>query len=253
MVYMKENEENKNKAKKKQQNKKALATAIFFLVASVAFTLIIRKVDVNTIGPEKSSVGLSSINMSVSNLFGGFNNFWYELTEKTALLLALPVFGFALLGLIELIKRKSFKKIDKELFVLTGFYIVVALTYIFFEKIFIVNYRPVLIDGELEASYPSSHTLFAFCICCSAIYIINRLLRPNHKTYAMILNALLAVILMVNVFGRLLSGAHWFTDIFGGVLISAALVAFFKYSLDFCESKEKKQTKELPKKKAEVA
>jgi undecaprenyl-diphosphatase len=240
--------ESDKRTKKTNRKSKALMTALFFLFLTIVFTVIVKHVNVGQIGPEGSSVGLSSINGSVHELFGGFNKFWYDLTEKTGLLLALPVVAFALAGLTELIKRKSLKKVDCELKVLAMFYAVVAMVYVFFEKVFVINYRPVLIDGELEASYPSSHTLFAFCFCCSAIYVINRLVRAKNKFYATMFNVLLTMILFLNVIGRLLSGAHWFTDIFGGILISAMLVSFFKYSLDFCDNKDKKSIKEEHKK-----
>ena len=235
------------KEKKKQDNtkrkkKQLLIAGCMFLVMAIAFTAVVKFVDVRSIGPNGSNVGLSAINRSVNNMFGGFNDFWYRLTEKTGLLLVLPVAAMALIGLVELIKRKSFKKVDREFKVLAGFYAIVALIYIFFEKVFVVNYRPVMIEGELEASYPSSHTMFAFCFCCSAIYVTNRVLRNRNKKLAIAFNALLALILVVNVVGRLLSGAHWFTDIFGGVLISAALVAFFNLVL-ILGDKESAKTK----------
>ena len=39
---------------------------------------------------------------------------------------------------------------------------------------------------------------------------------------------LCAVLMVVTVAGRVVSGVHWMTDIAGGVLLSASLMAFYR-------------------------
>ena len=39
---------------------------------------------------------------------------------------------------------------------------------------------------------------------------------------------LCAVLMVVTVAGRVVSGIHWITDIVGGILISASLMAFYR-------------------------
>ena len=135
---------------------------------------------------------------------------------------------YSLIGFIQLIKRKSLFKVDKEIIILGLFYIVVISLYIFFEKV-ILNYRPILMYGFLEASYPSSHTLMTICLCGSSI-IVNRKLFNNKITKFM--NMLSLVIVMITVIGRLLSGVHWFTDIIGGIFIGGALLMTLYSVLD---------------------
>jgi len=135
---------------------------------------------------------------------------------------------YSLIGLVQLIKRKSFFKVDKEIIILGLFYVVVISIYILFEKV-IVNYRPILMNGFLEASYPSSHTLMTICLCGSSI-VVNKKLFNNKITKLM--NMLSLVIVMITVIGRLLSGVHWFTDILGGILISISLLITFHSIID---------------------
>ena len=82
-------------------------------------------------------------------------------------------------------------------------------------------------NGFLEASYPSSHTLMTICICGSSI-LINKKLFNNKITK--VINYLSIIIITITVVGRLISDVHWFTDIIGGILISSGLLMTF-YSL----------------------
>jgi len=107
------------------------------------------------------------------------------------------------------------------------FYVVVIALYVLFEKV-IINYRPILMDNVLEASYPSSHTLMTLCICISSVFV-NRQLFDNKVTKSLNIISIIMAILMV--IGRLISGVHWFTDIIGGIIISSALLMLFYSSL----------------------
>ena len=71
-------------------------------------------------------------------------------------------------------------------------------------------------NGFLEASYPSSHTLMTICLCGSSI-IINKKMFNNKITKLM--NMLSLTIVLITVIGRLISGVHWFTDIIVGIFI----------------------------------
>ena len=97
-------------------------------------------------------------------------------------------------------------------------------TYIFFEKV-IINYRPVLEDGVLEASFPSSHTLLAVCICASSLLISKYYIKD--KKVLKMFNIFTYALMIILVVGRLISGVHWFTDIMGGIIISTLLVSLY--------------------------
>lgn len=214
--------------------KKNIIMCIVLVIIAFIYTLLVKYVDVKAIGPNGSGVGFAGINKTVSNLIGVHMTL-YKVTEYLGYLALLLAFNYALIGILQLFKRKSLFKIDKEIIALGVFYIIVICLYVLFEKI-VINYRPVLIDGVLEASYPSSHTLLALCICGSSL-IINKYLFKDKKS-AKYGNAI-SVILMVSIFlGRLISGVHWFSDIIGGVLISIALLKIFKAILEYMNEKK---------------
>ena len=215
--------------------KKNIIISICLIMLSVIYTILVKYVDVAPIGPKASSVGFFTLNKFVFN-FLGRSNIWYNITEVLGMISILIALFYALIGLYKLIKNKSILKIDKEIIILGIFYFVVLLVYLFFEKV-IINYRPVLVKGILEASYPSSHTMLSICICLSAMIINNKLYK--NMRISKIINTLSIIIMITTTIGRLLSGMHWVSDILGGIIISICLSYIFKtviYSLNEEES-----------------
>lgn len=206
------------------KKKKNVVINVVLIFISIAYTVLVKFFDVKNIGPNNTEVGFSTINNYVYNYIK-LNMVWYKISEYIGYLAILIVFIYAFIGLLQLIKRKSLKGIDKEIIALGVFYVLVMCIYIFFEK-FVVNYRPYIIDGGLEASYPSSHTLLALCICGSGIIINNKLY--NNKKHIKIINMILLIIMILILVGRIISGVHWISDIIGGILISSTLLSCYK-------------------------
>ena len=206
----------------KQRN--FLISGILLLIA-ITFTILVKVVDVKQIGVNNSSIGFATLNQFIFETTG-VNIIWYHITDWLGLIPVFMAIVYAFIGLIQLIKRRSIFKVDKEIILLGLYYIIVIALYVFFEKV-IINYRPILMNGFLEASYPSSHTLMTICICGSSI-LINKKLFNNKITK--VINYLSIIIITITVVGRLISGVHWFTDIIGGILISSGLLMTF-YSL----------------------
>lgn len=192
------------------------------IILAVIYTILVKIIDVAPIGPNNSEVGFSKINGFFHNLLGS-NMTIYKITEILGIIPLLMAGIYAIIGLVELIKRKSLTKVDYEIYALAGLYVVVLGLYVFFEKC-IINYRPILIDGVLEASYPSSHTLMALCICGSSI-IVNK--RIFHKKIFNLENKLSIFLMITIILGRFISGVHWFSDIIGAIFISLALLSSF--------------------------
>lgn len=209
-----------------------LISAILIL-AAIGFTILVKVVDVKQVGVNGTYIGFATINQFVFE-FIGVNMIWYHITDWLGIVPILMAMAYALIGLIQLIKRKSLFKVDKEIILLGLFYIVVIVLYVFFEKV-IVNYRPILMDGFLEASYPSSHTLMTICLCGSSI-IINRKIFNNKLTK--IMNIMSFFIIVITILGRLISGVHWFTDIIGGIFISLALLMNLYLLIDAIKKEE---------------
>lgn len=208
----------------KKENRRSLGVAVCSIVAFVLWTLLVCFADVQPIGPEGSSVGLASVNEAVHQLTG-VNMLLYTITDWLGLVSVGVAVGFGLLGLTQWIRRKSLRYVDSSILILGGFYIAVIAVFVFFE-IFVVNYRPVLIDGKLEASYPSSHTMLALCVMITAkMQFASRI---RNKKSRQILSAAAMGYAVFMVAGRFLSGVHWFTDIIGGILLSTGLILIYK-------------------------
>ena len=207
----------------KKKNQKNFCIATCLLAAFLLWTAAIQVVDVQAIGPQESSVGFATINRFVHNLTGVHMSL-YTITDWLGLVPLMFVMGFGILGLIQWIKRKHLLKVDYSILVLGGFYIVVMAAFILFE-VLVINYRPVLIDGILEASYPSSTTMLVMCVMPTAIVQFHARIK-NNVLKRCVTYAITAFIAFM-VIGRLISGVHWLTDIIGGALFSTGLVLLY--------------------------
>ena len=208
----------------KKENQRNFCTATCMLLAFFLWTVAIHFVDVEAIGPQESSVGFATINQFFHN-HTGVHMSLYTITDWLALVPLTFVIGFALLGLIQWMKRKHLLKVDYNILILGGFYIVVMAVYVLFEM-HVVNYRPVLINGYLEGSYPSSTTMLVMCVMPTAIMQFNARIK-NNVLNRFVASAIIAFIVFI-VIGRLVSGVHWFTDIVGGALLSTGLVLMYR-------------------------
>ena len=205
--------------------RKTLGSAAGLLASFVLWTLLICFVDVRPIGPNNSSVGLAAINHFVHDLTG-VRFALYHVTDWLGLVPIGVCMGFGILGLVQWIKRGHICKVDWSILVLGGFYIVTIAVYLLFERV-VINYRPVLIDGVLEGSYPSSTTLLTMCVMpTAAIQLRTRIQRRGFRRGVVFA---IAVFTGFMVIGRMLSGVHWITDIVGGAFLSAGLVMTYRF------------------------
>ncbi len=201
-------------------NKRYFAIAAVFFLLFLTWTACVLLLDVQAVGPNDSQVGFASINTAFHKLTGT-NMTVYNLTDWLGLVPILCVLGFAGLGFLQLVKRRSLWKVDKDILILGGYFILVMAAYMFFE-LCVVNYRPILIEGLLEASYPSSTTLLALSVMpVVGLQLSRRLGSSKGKIPVLIIIGLFTAFMVV---GRLLCGVHWLSDIVGGVLLSASLV-----------------------------
>lgn len=214
---------------------KKLAISVLCLALFAALIAVLGTVDVAAIGPEGTKVGLSHLNQAAHDATG--ENFaLYDITQYLGYATLLLAAGFAALGLMQLIQRKSLQKVDKALLLLAGLYAVVAVLYALFEKV-IINYRPVIMPDETapEASFPSTHTMLFFTILGSAAMVIGRYVKQPKA--ALLIRVACVVVIILGVAFRFGSGVHWLTDICGGILISSALLLAFSALLEKCGDK----------------
>lgn len=212
----------------KKMNINLIASAALWLVFA-GFTVLVMHYDVKPIGPNQSCVGFADFNQLVFEKMG-INFFWYELTGWLGLVVLLTAGCFGILGFMQWIQRKSILKVDRAILAMGIYNVIVVAMYIIFEKS-VVNYRPILLDGKLEASFPSSHVIAAVSILGAAIVYFQKRAKNNFVLWGFTFFAGSVIALMV--VGRLISGVHWFTDIVGGVLLGAALVTLYRFLMQW--------------------
>lgn len=221
---------------KMNKKKKLFSISCILLLLAIIYTLLVKYVDVSNIAPDGSNVGFSTINSSFKNLIG-LNMNWYKFTKYLGLVPIAMCGCYALLGLYQLIKNKGFKGVDKRIYALGVFYVIFAILYVFFEKV-ALNYRPFIIEGELEASFPSTHTLLAICICGSSLMASKYFIK--NETILKVTNVITWLVMLAIVIGRTLSGVHWLTDIIGGIIISLFMLMALYTAFNIINSMEKK-------------
>ena len=215
-----------------RKTKKIVSVGILLLTAFAVWTFLIQTVDVQQIGPRQSAVGFATVNGWFHRLT---NVHWmlYTLTDWLGLVPIVVCLLFACVGLAQLVQRRSLLKVDLDLPLLGVYYVLVIFAYLLFEMI-PLNYRPVLIEGILEASYPSSTTLLVLSVMPTLHFQAERRFKNSALRHGIkVLTVLFSVFMVV---GRLLSGVHWLTDIVGAILLSGGLFLLYKASvLRFCK------------------
>lgn len=208
----------------KKSEKKSLLIGSIFLAMFAVWTTLILTVDVQPLGQNGTSIGFATFNCWFHH-FTGVNMAIYTITDWMGLVPAVICLIFAGIGLVQLIKRRSLFRVDADIMILGVYFIIVFLAYAIFE-IIPINYRPILIEGRMEASYPSSTTLLVLSVMPALIEQIQRRLSGMGVKRIITIAAIAFLVFMVT--GRLISGVHWFTDIVGGELLSAGLFKLYK-------------------------
>lgn len=208
----------------KKNGKKQLITGVSFMLVFVIWTWLIQKVDVLPVGQKGTDVGFAAFNCWFHKLTGVHMGL-YTITDWLGLVPVFVCIVFGGIGLWQLIKRKNLFKVDTDLIYLGIYYVIVIFGYLFFEMC-PINYRPILIEGILEASYPSSTTLLVLSVMPTLVLQANR--RIENRYLKRIIYAFTIVFSVFTVIGRLVSGVHWFTDIMGAVFLSTGLLYLYK-------------------------
>ena len=208
----------------KKQGYIYLIVACVLLAAFVALTICLLFVDVRAAGESGAEVGFATINQKVWQAIGQ-SAAALTVSEVCGLCMIAAVGAFGVTGLVQVIRRKGFLRADKELYVMAGGLVLLAAAYVFFE-IFVVNCRPVLDEGELAASYPSSHAMLATAVAGMGMAYLHS--RQRKGVLINVLIGLLNGVSVATVACRLLGGVHWLSDIVGGVLLGMVIVYAYR-------------------------
>ena len=206
--------------------KRSLIQFVAVTLIAVVFTVLVKIVDVGFVSSTGSLVGFSSVNIPFSQKFG-FNPIFYKVSQVLGYLVFLVIAVFAFIGLYQLVKQKSLMKVDKDLYALAITYVFTFALYIFFDKVLVINLRPIIMAGEsiAEPSFPSSHTLLAVSVLGTAISECGKIRR---KSFRVSLVIVLAILMGATVLSRLFSGVHWVTDIVAGILWGEVMMTLYQ-------------------------
>ena len=218
----------------KTNGKKGIMIGVALVLAFILWTVLIQTVDVQAVRVKGTKVGFAGINTWFHQLTGVHMGI-YTATDWLGLVPIAVCIGFGLLGFIQLIRRQSLLKVDPDIILLGVYYILVIIGYLVFEMI-PINYRPILIEGAMEASYPSSTTLLVLSVMPTLIFQINR--RVGHTGVRTAVTVFAVLFSAFMVIGRLVSGVHWLTDIIGAVLLSAGLYIVYRSAVMVADQKK---------------
>ena len=225
-----------------KKNWKLMIGALFFVLFLLLIVLL-KTVDVELDGATGKPIGLSGLNFAARDAIGEHYAL-YDLTEYLGYFAILVAAGFAIWAFVRFcFARFDLRKMGFDFLVLAALYLAVLLFYVFFELV-VINYRPVLLDGAAEASFPSSHTMLSITVFVSAATVLYRRFTPRVSQIVFSLPFWVVAVFVAVL--RLFSGVHWLTDIVGGVLLSLSLVFLFSFFSDFVpvEHDEKKEAEE---------
>ncbi|MEE1137239.1 MAG: phosphatase PAP2 family protein [Acutalibacteraceae bacterium] len=207
----------------KTKGKKFLALGIILIFIFAVWTVLITTVDVQPVGINDTDIGFATLNCWFHRLTG-INMMLYDITDWLGLVPLFVCFFFGFIGLCQMIKRKSLFKVDCDILILGLYYVTVILCYFVFEAL-PINYRPVLINNNMEGSYPSSTMLLVLSVMPTLGFQLKRRIK-NNKIKA--INVMIILFSVFMVTGRLISGVHWLTDIIGSCIFSAGLYMIYR-------------------------
>ena len=211
----------------KNKGKKILITGLVLTALFALWTLLIQTIDVQPAGQNGTDIGFAAVNLWFHGLTGVHMTI-YTVTDWLGLVPIFICMIFGGVGFIQLVRRRSFFKVDADILLLGAYYILVIFCYLIFEMI-PVNYRPIPIDGFMEASYPSSTTLLVLSVMPTLSFQAHR--RINNRTLIIIIDIFAGIFSMFMVLGRTIAGVHWLTDIVGSVLLSSGLYLIYHGSV----------------------
>lgn len=208
----------------KKNGKKWMIAGTTLMVAFAIWTGLIQTVDVQPLGQNGTEIGFAALNCWFHRITG-VHMAIYTITDWLGLVPLAVCLVFGGVGFCQMIRRRSLIKVDRDILFLGVYYGIVIFGYLIFEMI-PINYRPILIEGILEASYPSSTTLLVLSVMPTLVFQTGRRLKnTTGKRVTVILTTIFCAFMVI---GRLVAGVHWFTDIAGAVLLSFGLYSIYK-------------------------
>lgn len=179
-------------------------------------TILVKTVDIYYNVITKSNIGLYSLN----KLFLNNNEFQFLkiISEIIFIICLLIIVIIGAMLIINYIKTKAINKKQKNFLI---YLFILFIIWVLFDKVLIINYRPIVVDGKIEGSYPSTHIMVITYTLLSLSYLLEN--KVNQK-----MKYILSIIFILITFsGRVLSLMHWFTDGLCGLLVGLTFYLLF--------------------------
>lgn len=218
----------------KEKKRRTLFAGMMLLAVFAVWTVLIQYVDVQPVGQNGTDIGFATLNVGFHKLTGVYMAI-YTITDWLGLVPIFICMFFGGMGLVQLAQRKSLLQVDRDIIFLGVYYAIVIAGYLIFEMI-PVNYRPILIEGRMESSYPSSTTLLVLSVMPTLVFQVGR--RVKNAVFRTWINRMTVIFSVCMVIGRAVAGVHWITDIVGAVLLSAGMFCIYRAAVILCERDE---------------
>ena len=141
---------------------------------------------------------------------------------------------FVILGLYQWISRKSLKKVDRKILAMIPPLILMAITYVVFDKFIVLATRP---NGSGEPSFPSTHAMVVATIYFMVIVALPKYLK--NKTLCTFLDLVMSALITLVAYGRIASNMHSTTDVIAGVAFGAVFAVIYYF---ISKKRKKKET-----------
>lgn len=204
------------------------------LLLFVIWVILLLTVDVRNVAGI-SNLGFSTLNLAINDYV--FNNTFPLFRVFSDILLYASfatVIPFAVIGVVQLIKRKSLLKVDRYIYFLLAGYVLMAGLYFFFNLV-VLNYSPTSTGSNLKPSFPSSHVFISISLFGLAFLGLSHYVKMNLIVKMIILGAVSGLSILLSIL-RLFTAQHYFTDIIGGILL-ACFIILLVYTLFTLEDK----------------
>ena len=204
-----------------QQPKRWWWVAVACTVIFILFTIMVTALDGQTVDGHR--LGLATMNGWWRDLVG-VNAAWRVVSDVVAVGTVFGAVGLLIVQIVAVVRGRGLRPVVRDWWGVDLVLISLGICYGLFQ-IVVINYRPLLMHGVAEASYPSSHVLLFATVWPLLILTLWRMTKRRWVRVTVMVVGMM--VMLAGIVARALSGYHWLSDLVGGVLLGVTLVAWY--------------------------